>query len=81
LPELDSATRRQTDCHGHGNERKKGTREPFERIAVVKNPDDVAEHARQARIEPPSVLMIGPTVGVASAPMGVARRGAALARV
>jgi uroporphyrin-III C-methyltransferase len=53
---------------------------PDERIVAARL-GDVAEHARQARIEPPSVLMIGPTVGVASAPMGVARRGAALARV
>jgi uroporphyrin-III C-methyltransferase len=53
---------------------------PDERIVAARL-GDVAERARQARVQPPSVLMIGPTIGVASAPIAVARRGAALARV
>jgi uroporphyrin-III C-methyltransferase len=39
---------------------------------------DVAERARQVRIESPAVLLIGPTVGTASAPVALARRAAAL---
>jgi uroporphyrin-III C-methyltransferase len=52
---------------------------PDERI-VASRLGDVAGHARQAGLASPAVLMIGPTVGVASAPVRVARRGAALVR-
>ena len=46
---------------------------PGERIVAARL-GDVAERARQTNLTPPTVLMIGPTVGAASAPLALARR-------
>jgi uroporphyrin-III C-methyltransferase len=46
---------------------------PEERIVAARL-GDVAARGRQACIQPPAVLMIGPTVGIASAPVRLARR-------